>query len=150
MEKMNGCQRVFGVLKAQLVDHLALMPVTMQLAADRIGRKYYDYATDFRVLVEGQLKIAEEFDFDHVGCISDPAREAADCGASIVYAEDSPPAIAMTISNRGRCTVLRSLWRISAGISRRREFPRWQWWRMPAGRRWRPECLQHAPSSLPC
>jgi len=44
-------------------------------------------------LVEGQLKVAEDFDFDHVSVISDPTREAADCGASILYPEDSPPAI---------------------------------------------------------
>ena len=65
----------------------------MQFAADRIGRKYYDYVTDYRVLVEGQLRVAEEFGFDHVGCISDPTREAADCGAAIIFHEDSPPDI---------------------------------------------------------
>jgi len=69
------------------------MPITMQFACDRIGRKYYDYATDYRVLVAGQLKTAEEFDFDYVSCISDPTREAADCGAAIIFGDDAPPAI---------------------------------------------------------
>lgn len=73
------------------VDRLPLMPITMQLAADRLGRTYYDYATDYRVLVAGQIKIAEDFDFDHVGCISDPTREAADCGAAIRFSENTPP-----------------------------------------------------------
>lgn len=75
------------------VDHLPLMPITMQLAADMIGGKYYDYATDYRVLVAGQLKVADEFDFDQLGCISDPAREAADCGAAICFNENTPPDI---------------------------------------------------------
>jgi len=90
---MTSRERVFGVFKGERPDHLALMPITMQFAAERIGRKYHDYATDCRVLVEGQLRVAEEFGFDQVGCISDPAREAADCGASVIYTEDSPPAI---------------------------------------------------------
>jgi MtaA/CmuA family methyltransferase len=85
--------RVFAIFAGNPVDHLPCMPITMQFAANLIGRKYYDYATDFHVLVEGQLRMAEEFGFDHVGCISDPAREAADCGASIIYNANSPPAM---------------------------------------------------------
>jgi MtaA/CmuA family methyltransferase len=90
---MTGRQRVFAMFSGKPIDHLPCMPITMQFAADRIGEKYRDYATDFHVLVEGQLRVSGEFGFDHVGCISDPAREAADCGASIIYTEDSPPAI---------------------------------------------------------
>ncbi len=86
-------ERIFTRLRGGQVDHLPLMPITMQFACDRIGKKYYDYATDHRVLVEGQLRIAQDFDFDHVSVISDPTREAADCGASIIYSENSPPAI---------------------------------------------------------
>jgi MtaA/CmuA family methyltransferase len=69
------------------------MPITMMFATDRIGRAYKDYATDHRVLVEAQLRVAEEFDFDFVSCISDPAREAHDCGSSIIFHDNSPPAI---------------------------------------------------------
>ena len=92
-KKLNSRERIFALFKGGHVDHLPLMPITMQFACDSIGRKYHEYATDHRILVEGQLKIAEDFDFDHVSVISDPAREAADCGASILYSEDSPPAI---------------------------------------------------------
>jgi MtaA/CmuA family methyltransferase len=81
------------MIDGQAVDSLPLTPITMMFAADRIGTKYRDYATDYRVLVEGQLRTAEEFDFDYVSCISDPAREAADCGATVQYFEDQPPAI---------------------------------------------------------
>jgi MtaA/CmuA family methyltransferase len=69
------------------------MPVTMMFACDRIGAKYGEYATDYRVMVEAQLRTAEEFDIDHVSAISDPAREAADCGATIRYYPDQPPAV---------------------------------------------------------
>ncbi len=92
-KRMTGRERVFTLLKGGQVDHLPFMPITMQFACDRIGKEYYDYVMDHRILVEGQLKVAEEFDIDHVSCISDPTREAADCGALIIYTKDSPPAI---------------------------------------------------------
>jgi MtaA/CmuA family methyltransferase len=69
------------------------MPITMMFAADRIGEPYGKYALDHRVLVEGQLRTAEEFDFDYVSCISDPGREAGDCGAAIQYFDNQPPAV---------------------------------------------------------
>lgn len=90
---MNSKERVIHALGGKDTDHLPLMPITMQLACDLVGRKYYDYANDYNVLVEGQLKVVEEFEFDYVSCISDPGREAADCGASIIFKSDSPAAI---------------------------------------------------------
>jgi len=89
----NGRERVLALLAGRRTDCLPLMPITMMFAADRIGRKYYDYVTDCRVLAEGQIRTAEEFDLDYVSVISDPAREAADCGAQIAFFEDQPPAI---------------------------------------------------------
>jgi MtaA/CmuA family methyltransferase len=37
--------------------------------------------------------VADKYDFDYVSCISDPAREAADCGAVVQFFDDQPPAI---------------------------------------------------------
>ena len=90
---MTGYERIKRMTTGQDVDCLPLMPITMMFAADRIGAKYYDYVTDYRVLVEGQLRTAEEFGFDYVSCISDPTREAADCGAALRFFDDQPPAI---------------------------------------------------------
>ncbi|HUV12278.1 MAG TPA: uroporphyrinogen decarboxylase family protein [Acidobacteriota bacterium] len=90
---MNGRQRILAMLDGKKPDRLPFMPITMMYAADQIERCYRDYATDYRVLVEGQIQIAQEFDFDYVSCISDPAREASDCGAQISFFDDQPPAI---------------------------------------------------------
>ena len=90
---MNGRERVLAHLAGTPVDSLPFMPVTMMFACDRIGARYGAYATDHRVMVEAQVRIAEEFDIDHVSAISDPAREAADCGATIRYYADQPPAV---------------------------------------------------------
>ncbi|MFZ5830593.1 MAG: uroporphyrinogen decarboxylase family protein [Planctomycetota bacterium] len=90
---MNGYQRIRSLFDGRQADGLPWMPITMMFAADQIGVAYKQYATDYRTLVEGQLVTAERFDIDHVSVISDPSREAADCGASIQYFEDQPPAI---------------------------------------------------------
>jgi len=88
---MNGYERVLATLERRQTDSLAFMPITMMFATDQIGMPYGNYATDFNVLVEAQLTTARKFGIDHVSCISDPGREAADCGATIHYFDDQPP-----------------------------------------------------------
>jgi len=90
---MNGKERVLARLAGKTVDHTPLMPITMMFAATQCGVKYGDYVTDHRVLVDAQVRVAEKFDFDYVSVISDPAREAADCGARVEFFPDQPPAI---------------------------------------------------------
>ena len=90
---MTGRERILSHLNGGPVDSLPLMPITMMLSADLIGVVYRDYCTDYRVLVEGQLRTAEKFDLDYVNTMSDPAREAADCGARVEYFENQPVAI---------------------------------------------------------
>jgi MtaA/CmuA family methyltransferase len=90
---MQGRERVLAHLQNRPVDRLPLMPITMQFAADRIGVPYRQYVTDHRTLVAAQIRVAQLFDFDFVSAISDPAREAADCGAVIAMFDDQPPAL---------------------------------------------------------
>ena len=78
---MNSRQRVLAHLAGEPVDRLPCMPITMMRACKLIGARYRDYCTDYRVMVQGQVRIAEKFGFDYVNTMSDPAREAADCGA---------------------------------------------------------------------
>ena len=90
---MNGRQRILALLEGQSVDRTPLMPITMMYAADHAGVRYGDYAADHRVLVDAQIATAEAYDFDYVSAISDPAREATDCGADVQFFDDQPPAI---------------------------------------------------------
>ncbi len=90
---MNGRERLLAHFRGAPVDCLPQMPITMMFSADEIGVPYGKYARDYRLLVDGQIAVAEKYDFDYVSCISDPAREAADCGAHIQYFDDQPPAI---------------------------------------------------------
>ncbi len=90
---MNSRERVLAHLEGRPVDRLPLMPITMMFAARQTGARYRDYCTDYRVLAEAQMRTAEQFDFDYVNTMSDPAREAADCGAVVAYFDDQPAAI---------------------------------------------------------
>ena len=63
---MNGRERIRALVAGQPVDHLPLMPITMQFAAARAGIPYRRYATDHRALVECQLRVAEDFGFAFV------------------------------------------------------------------------------------
>jgi len=90
---MTGRERILAKLDGQPVDALPLMPITMMFAADQIKAKYFNYAMDFRVLADAQIRVAEKFGFDYVSVISDPAREPHDLGAAIEFFEDQPPAV---------------------------------------------------------
>ena len=89
---LTSKQRIVHQIRGLAVDRLPRMPITMQFAADFIGVKYRQYATDYRTLVEAQVRVAEQFGFDYVSVISDPGRESHDCGAIVVFQDDSPPA----------------------------------------------------------
>ena len=106
---MNGRERILAMLEGRPVDHLPLMPITMMFAADHAGIRYQPYATNHRALVEAQIRTAEDFEFDYVSVISDPAREATDCGAKIRYFPDQPPAIDETHARLADKTALASL-----------------------------------------
>jgi MtaA/CmuA family methyltransferase len=90
---MNGYERIMAMLRGDAVDRPPRMPITMMFAADQLGAPYGQYAQDYRTLVDAQLLTARRFGFDYVSVISDPAREAADCGARIQSFDDQPPAI---------------------------------------------------------
>jgi MtaA/CmuA family methyltransferase len=90
---MNGYERIRACIDGNPLDAIPFMPITMMFAADHIGVPYGKYAADFRLLVEGQLRVADAYDFDFVSCISDPARESADCGAPVVWFDNQPPAL---------------------------------------------------------
>jgi MtaA/CmuA family methyltransferase len=90
---MNGRERILAMIEGRSADSLPFMPITMMFAADHVAVKYLEYATDYRVQVEAQLRVAENYDIDYVSVISDPACEAADCGAQVKFFPDQPPAI---------------------------------------------------------
>ena len=106
---MNGRERILATIDGRPVDHLAFMPITMMFAARYAGVTYGDYARNYAVMADAQLKTAEAFDFDYVSSISDPAREAADFGSEVEWFDDQPPAIKETSALLADKTVLARL-----------------------------------------
>jgi MtaA/CmuA family methyltransferase len=90
---MNGRDRVLAFLAGQPVDRVPALPVVMQFCADHVGVLYGEYMRDHRVLAEAQVRTAEDYDLDCVSCMSDPAREATDCGAHVEFFPDQPAAL---------------------------------------------------------
>ncbi len=88
---MNSLERTIAKIQGRGVDHLPLHPLFMIYAADSIGVKYFEYLQDYRLLVKGQLAVAEQYGLDLVSCCSDAWREAADCGAELEWLDHQPP-----------------------------------------------------------
>jgi MtaA/CmuA family methyltransferase len=90
---MNATERMHNTFAGRAVDRLANQPIVMTFAGRWAGIPYGEYVRDHRKLVEAQLRMVEDFEIDLMQVISDPAREAADCGATIKWFDDQPPAI---------------------------------------------------------
>jgi MtaA/CmuA family methyltransferase len=90
---MNSRDRLLAFLNHQPVDVRPALPITMMWAAELAGVRYLDYATQAETMAAAQIAVARRCGADHVSVISDPATEAADCGAEIFYPPDAPPAI---------------------------------------------------------
>ena len=88
---MTSLERYLATLRGQPTDFLPRVPILMQFAAEHIGSNYAAFASDWRVLVEANLRCREEFGFDQVSAISDPYREAQGFGAEICYEADHAP-----------------------------------------------------------
>jgi MtaA/CmuA family methyltransferase len=56
-----------------------------------IGRTYGEFASDYNVLVEANLRCMDEFGLDMLGLISDPYRETSAFGAKIKFIPDGVP-----------------------------------------------------------
>lgn len=88
---MNGLERYRRTLRGKPLDHLARVPILMQFAAEYIGSCYAFFAADHRVLIEANVRCAEDFGMDQLSAISDPYRETAGFGARIEFVRDGVP-----------------------------------------------------------
>lgn len=89
---MTELERFHAALDGRPCDRLPCHPLTMMFASRLIGRNYYDYLMDHRVMAAGQLAVVERFGVDFVSVISDPCREVHDLGGQCTYFEDEAPA----------------------------------------------------------
>ena len=88
---MTPRERYNAVLAGNPPDIVPRIPILMQFAAEYIGSNYGAFASDHKVLVEANLRCAEDFGMDQISCISDPYRETSGFGAEIKFHENYVP-----------------------------------------------------------
>lgn len=88
---MNSYERYMTVVHGGAPDIVPRVPILMAFAAQYIGSNYGAFASDYRVLVEANLRCAADFDFDQLSAISDPYREVQGFGGEIEFITDGVP-----------------------------------------------------------
>ena len=88
---MTSRERVFALLDGKKPDRTPNFNILMAFSARQNGHTYREYASDYRVLCECDLKCCETFSIDLLSAISDPMREAEGFGARVVLPEDDVP-----------------------------------------------------------
>lgn len=96
------------MLKGERCDIVPRTPILMQFAAEYIGSDYGAFASDYKVLVESNIRCAEDFGMDQVSCISDPYRETQGFGGLITYVKDGVPRCTAPLEHTKEFSVLDS------------------------------------------
>ena len=77
--------------KAKELDRVPNLNILMFFAAKYINKPFGQFCTDYRVMVEGNLRCVEKFGIDILSTMSDPVRETADFGTEIICPVDDLP-----------------------------------------------------------
>jgi uroporphyrinogen decarboxylase len=88
---MQSYERVLARLAGQPVDRPPNFDIMMQFAAHYVGEPLSRYYQDYRALCRANFAVQEAFDLDILQAISDPYREAADCGTPVAFPDDGLP-----------------------------------------------------------
>jgi MtaA/CmuA family methyltransferase len=89
---MTKKEKFESLCKDNTVDNSGLFqPILMHFAARFNHKTYAQFASDYNVLVNSNIKAMEFFDLDMVSLISDPYRETSAFGAKIEYVEEGVP-----------------------------------------------------------
>lgn len=88
---MNSMERMTRRLKGEPVDRVPNFDIMMNFAAHYIKKPLRAYYLDYRVLVDANMAMLENFDLDIVQAISDPYRETHDLGGEIIFEPDHNP-----------------------------------------------------------
>lgn len=89
---MNKKEKFLNFLNNDInINYVPFQPILMHFAARLNGNTYGEFASDYRVLVNSNIKAMEDFDLDWVELISDPYRETSAFGAKIEYVPEGVP-----------------------------------------------------------
>jgi len=89
---MTKREKFESLCKGPRVDNsVPFHPILMHFAARFNHKTYAQFASDYNVLVDSNIRALEYFDLDMVGLISDPYRETSAFGAKIEYVDEGVP-----------------------------------------------------------
>jgi MtaA/CmuA family methyltransferase len=88
---MNKKQQFENLLSGELHSTVLFKPILMHFAARFNKTTYGKLASDYKVLVESNIRCMEYFDLDTVSLISDPYRETSAFGAGIEFVPEGVP-----------------------------------------------------------
>jgi uroporphyrinogen-III decarboxylase len=88
MKKIESFKRM---IDGRSGDRVLFYPILMHFAARFNENSYGEFASDFRVLVESNIKCLKYFDLDMVSLISDPYRETSAFGATVDFIAEGVP-----------------------------------------------------------
>jgi MtaA/CmuA family methyltransferase len=88
---MTKKEQFTGLMKNDARERVLFYPILMHFAARYNSCTYGDFASDYKVLVDSNIRCLEDFDFDMVSLISDPYRETSAFGARIEFIPDGVP-----------------------------------------------------------
>lgn len=88
---MNSYERYMAMIRGEPVDFVPRIPILMHFAADYVGASYGDFCRDWRVKVEANRRLVDDFGFEQLDVMSDPWVEASDFGGRIEYVDDTVP-----------------------------------------------------------
>lgn len=90
-ETMTGKQRFYDYLGGERVDRVPNFNIAIHFAAKHAGIPFGLFCSDYRKIVEANLKTSRDFHFDVLNLMCDPYREVADFGGKFTYSEDRMP-----------------------------------------------------------
>ncbi len=89
---MNKQQHFQALLRGEISrERVFFRPILMHFAARFNNTTYGKFASDYKTLVESNIRAMEFFDTDMVSLISDPYRETSAFGAPIKYIDEGVP-----------------------------------------------------------
>ena len=87
----NKKQLADELFAGNLSSQVLFRPILMHFAARFCGSTYGEFASDYKTLVDCNIRCMEHFDTDMVGLISDPYRETSAFGAKISFPSEAVP-----------------------------------------------------------
>ena len=88
---MTGKQRFYDYIGGKNVDRVPNFNIAIHFAAKFAGIPFGHFCTDYRKLVDANLKTSEAFRFDVLNLMCDPYREVADFGGVFEYSDNCMP-----------------------------------------------------------